>query len=135
MHSIVPIKLISYESGLAILETDGHIDFQIILAAHKEVVERHDSTLPLRILSTDLGSDFNPSSERMRRLVAGWNKIFADIPSVRIAAVVTSDHHFGLGRMLTVFSDKVGPAFFVFRQKEDALRWLAGDEPDQQRSS
>lgn len=42
----------------------------------------------------------------------------------KCAVVAVEDIHFGLGRMGSVYSENVGIEAAIFRQEEDARRWL-----------
>jgi hypothetical protein len=55
-------------------------------------------------------------------------------PGTRRAFVASEDHVFGLMRMFATYSERVGQAVQVFRDIDEAERWLeAGDAEDAQR--
>jgi len=63
------------------------------------------------------------------RRVAEYVGPFADRVGGRVAVVASSDVHFGLSRLGSVYSESVGVEAQVFRDVESAVAWL-GSAPD-----
>jgi hypothetical protein len=59
------------------------------------------------------------------RYIAEFLGPYAKRINGRCAVIAAEDLHFGLGRMGSVYSENVGIEAGIFRQEEDARRWLA----------
>ncbi len=117
----------SVSDGMIRVSAEGQFNLEDIHATFSEIRVAHSAASPLRILVEDSGSDFEPNTPGVKAMVAGWARVFEGV-SVRIALLVRRDLHFGLGRQATVFAEQSQLKFDVFRERSEALAWLAGLE-------
>jgi hypothetical protein len=114
----------SIEKDLTTVIAEGSFSVDHLLTAFTKIRSEFDGTTPLQILIVDHGSEFEPSQEEVQEMVKGWGAIFRDIPT-RIALLVETDIHYGLGRMASVYAEQYGLPFDVFRHSLDAMQWLS----------
>ena len=118
----------SIEKELTTVIAEGSFSVGDVHAAFSKIRSEFDGSAPLQILIVDHGSEFEPSREEVQEMVKGWGAIFRNIPT-RIALLVETDVHYGLGRMASVYAEQYGLPFDVFRHSLDAMQWLSKDDP------
>ena len=114
----------SIEKDLTTVIAEGSFSVGHLLTAFTKIRSEFDGTTPLQILIVDHGSEFEPSREEIQEMVKGWGALFRDVPA-RIALLVETDIHYGLGRMASVYAEQHGLPFEVFRHSLDAMQWLS----------
>ncbi len=118
------------EKELTTVIAEGSFSVGDLHAAFSKIRSESDGSTPLKILIVDHGSEFEPSQEEIQELAKGWGAIFRDAP-VRIALLVDTEIHYGLGRMASVYAEQYDIPLDVFRHSLDALLWLSKDAPAQ----
>ncbi len=120
------------EKELTTVIAEGSFSVGDLHAAFSKIRSEFDGSTLLKILVVDHGSEFEPSQEELQELAKGWGAIFRDVP-VRIALLVDTEIHYGLGRMASVYAEQYDIPLDVFRHSLDALLWLSKDAPAKSR--
>lgn len=116
----------SRRDGIVVIVSTGDFSVGDARGIFAEIAAAAPAGEPLRILIDDDGTDFNPDSEDVRRMVADWARNLGDF-HVRVALLVKRDLHYGIGRMAVTFAEDIGFPLAVFRNRTEALAWLDSD--------
>lgn len=76
-----------------------------------------------KLLIIDPGSDYNPSKEELQQFSDFLSSLLVNV-FPRIALVAPRILHYGLGKMVEVFSESEEGQFRVFRDEQEARAWL-----------
>jgi len=114
----------SIEKDLTTVIAEGSFSVGHLLSAFTKIRSEFDGSTPMQILIVDQGSEFEPSREEIQEMVKEWGALFRDVPA-RIALLVETDIHYGLGRMASVYAEQHDLPFDVFRHSLDAMQWLS----------
>lgn len=101
----------------------GAYTFEEIKRSFEEAIQSLPSDRSIPVLVDARSSDYVPSSEELQRVSSFAASLLPRIEG-RIALVVSGNVRFGLGRMLEVFGESEGVVFKVFRDMEEARRWV-----------
>jgi hypothetical protein len=69
------------------------------------------------------------TTEQVKQFVAAGEKLREAFGDPRIAVVVSGDVAFGMARMYSALAEESSVPTSVFRDLEEAMRWLAGEPP------
>ncbi|MDX1648269.1 MAG: hypothetical protein R3263_00310 [Myxococcota bacterium] len=103
-------------------DEEALLDYARRLAADGEVPAARDELVDLRAIDAS-----RVSSGGLRRLAGVFEKADAGEPG-RVAIVAASDLAFGLSRMYQAFRSESMSEICVFRELEEARRWLGLDQ-------
>jgi hypothetical protein len=110
------------EARLVILTVSGEVEDSDLLSLAIEVEDdpeiKHDFSLLVDLRSAD---GRNVTSAGVRALA---QRPFAISPASRRGIVVESELHFGMARVYEALREAQGGAIRVFRDYEEAVRWV-----------
>ena len=118
------------ESGILRTRCAGHVTLEDTLEHFRQVAE--DPALPKRykaLLDIDQLTSV-PATAQLRGALSGLDRILKDAVWDRWAIVAQSDVAFGMSRMFQVFLEDLGVPCRVFRDLDDAERWLASSDTE-----
>ncbi|MDP6980691.1 MAG: hypothetical protein QF570_19175 [Myxococcota bacterium] len=120
----MPIR-ITTEDEYVLVSAEDDFDMIDVRATLEEAAKRNGSKPLLRILVDARATDFRVTTDDVGLIVRIWQEVFRS-RSVQIALVVSTDVQFGMGRMLGALSHETPVSYEVFRERDDAERWLLG---------
>ena len=109
--------------GIWEIYSDGPVEVDTVIAKLGDVYERLDPTKPLLLLWTTGDGAGLLDSPDLRRLI---EFVAENRPEVggRTAIVASDDATYGLGRVAQIYAEPVVPHLCVFRNGDDAMKWL-----------
>ena len=117
-----PVKV---ENDLVvIISENGQVEHKDVVETLMFLVENASSYKNKKLIIVDPGSDYNPTREeslQFNNLIS----LLLDNTFPRIALVVSTNFHFGLGRMAEAYTDLSAGQFRVFLIEQDARDWIS----------
>jgi hypothetical protein len=111
------------QSGIWEIFSEGPVEVDAVIIELRGVYERLDPTKPLLLLwTTGDGAGLLESSE-LRRLVEFVRENRPEVGG-RTAIVAFDDATYGMGRVAQIYAEPVVPHLCVFRNGDDAMKWL-----------
>jgi hypothetical protein len=103
-------------------QADGVVTFEEVNRHIDEEERARALDLPELIDARGAKTDITP--EEVRRLIRRTAHIARTMPLGRTAIVTTDDMAFGMARMYSILTERLGAAVEVFRDLDSAERWL-----------
>jgi len=113
------------EAGFIDVRCVGHVTLEEVLV-HLRTIEE-DPRLPERLDALlDMGDQTSiPETVELREITRGLERVSKTVRWRALAIVARSDVLFGMSRMFAVFTEPLFSQLNVFREREEAIRWLA----------
>jgi len=113
------------EAGFVDVRCVGHVTLEEVLI-HLRTIEE-DPRLPERLDALlDMGDQTSvPETVELREITRGLERVSKTVRWRALAIVARSDVLFGMSRMFAVFTEPLFSQLNVFREREEAIRWLA----------
>jgi len=113
------------EAGFVDVRCVGHVTLEEVLI-HLRTIEE-DPRLPERLDALlDMGDQTSvPETVELREITRGLERVSKTVRWRALAIVAQSDVLFGMSRMFAVFTEPLFSQLNVFREREEAIRWLA----------
>lgn len=113
------------EAGFIDVRCVGHVTLEEVLI-HLRTIEE-DPRLPERLDALlDMGDQTSiPETVELREITRGLERVSKTVRWRALAIVARSDVLFGMSRMFAVFTEPLFSQLNVFREREEAIRWLA----------
>jgi len=113
------------EAGFVDVRCVGHVTLEEVLV-HLRTIEE-DPRLPERLDALlDMGDQTSvPETVELREITRGLERVSKTVRWRALAIVARSDVLFGMSRMFAVFTEPLFSQLNVFREREEAIRWLA----------
>jgi hypothetical protein len=115
------------DCGLLVVQPSGQVAHEDLVDTLRCLDGASVEPSPGRLLVIDSRSRYNPSNGQWNEL----SELFASLVHrrfKRVAFVAHTDLHYGLGRQMQVMLESEPGQFRVFRNEDDARRWLLDPE-------
>lgn len=112
-------------AGFVDVRCVGHVTLEEVLV-HLRTIEE-DPRLPERLDALlDMGDQTSvPETVELREITRGLERVSKSVRWRALAIVARSDVLFGMSRMFAVFTEPLFSQLNVFREREEAIHWLA----------
>lgn len=111
------------EGTLLVLVTGARFTTDELFECGRRALQDPAAKPPLKVLVDNRGSQENASNQEVERRVAQFAK-YPELLAPRVAVVVSDDLHHGISRMAGAHLEEHGVTLAVFRDFDEALRWL-----------
>ena len=122
---------IDSEGGIVYSTVEGDLDVEDIIAGLTEIISHEDFDKGMSGIFDLMASKWESEPEDLRRIIRFIFENSERIGPSRCAFVVGSDRAYGMSRMFEVFSEETSVDVRVFRDLDEAKRWIierAGEE-------
>jgi len=112
------------KGDLVIINAKGvQMDYEGIKKGIAFFIENSKTFKKKKMLIIDHGSKYTPSWEDGEQFSSWMESLLINIFS-RIAFVVTSEFHYGLGKVIEILIESSQRQFRVFKDEQEARAWL-----------
>lgn len=115
---------IDREKGIVYTTVKGDLDVEDIIAGLTEIISHGDFEQRMSGIFDLLASKWESDPENLRRIIRFIIENTDRIGQSRHAVVVGSDRAYGMPRMFEVFSEETAVDVRIFRDLDEAKRWL-----------